>query len=159
MMCTSKTRVWIDSVRVLLLRSNQSTLSQIQCCGTCSPTTRRNSEAQVKLSFNFEPQSCFSPQAQIKQIKPLLSASSKLGRALAELFGLLVKLCVGSPVRQRRTPAAAPVPTAPSQEARAVASAITRLLTSGLLWEPPSCSPVPKLRLVIHMTPHVHLYT
>ena len=41
-------------------------------------------------------------QSQIKQIKPLLSGSSRLGRALAELFGLLVKLCVGSPLRQRR---------------------------------------------------------
>lgn len=39
---------------------------------------------------------------QIKQIKPLLSGSSRLGRALAELFALLVKLCVGSPLRQRR---------------------------------------------------------
>ena len=28
---------------------------------------------------------------------PILPASSRLGRALAELFGLLVKLCVGSP--------------------------------------------------------------
>ena len=37
---------------------------------------------------------------QIKQIKPLLSGSSRLGRALAELFALLVKLCVGSPLRQ-----------------------------------------------------------
>ena len=39
---------------------------------------------------------------QIKQIKPLLSVSSRLGRALVELFALLVKLCVGSPLRQRR---------------------------------------------------------
>lgn len=30
--------------------------------------------------------------AQIKQIKPLLSGASRLGRALAELFGLLVKV-------------------------------------------------------------------
>jgi len=28
-----------------------------------------------------------------KLIKPVLSASSRLGRALAELFGLLVKVC------------------------------------------------------------------
>jgi E3 ubiquitin-protein ligase HUWE1 len=35
-------------------------------------------------------------QAQIKQLKPLLSVSSRLCRTLAELFGLLVKLCVGS---------------------------------------------------------------
>ena len=41
-------------------------------------------------------------QSQIKQIKPLLSGSSRLGRALAELFGLLVKLTNNSPLRQRR---------------------------------------------------------
>jgi E3 ubiquitin-protein ligase HUWE1 len=29
---------------------------------------------------------------QLKYIKPLLGASSRLGRALAELFGLLVKV-------------------------------------------------------------------
>ncbi|XP_071657347.1 E3 ubiquitin-protein ligase HUWE1 isoform X2 [Patagioenas fasciata] len=85
--------------------------------------------------------------ARIKQIKPLLSASSRLGRALAELFGLLVKLCVGSPVRQRRShhaPAAAP---APSAAARATASALTKLLTKGLSWQPPPYTPTPRFRL------------
>lgn len=32
--------------------------------------------------------------AQQKQIKPLLTSASRLGRALAELFGLLVKVCI-----------------------------------------------------------------
>ena len=32
--------------------------------------------------------------AQQKQIKPLLTSASRLGRALAELFGLLVKVCL-----------------------------------------------------------------
>ncbi|MCP3665666.1 MAG: hypothetical protein GY696_24735 [Gammaproteobacteria bacterium] len=86
-------------------------------------------------------------QAQIKQIKPLLSGSSRLGRALAELFGLLVKLCVGSPLRQRRGQPTAPMPVMPSPPARAVASALTKLLTSGLSWQPPSTSPLPKFRL------------
>ena len=31
----------------------------------------------------------------LRQIKPLLTVSSRLGRTLAELFGLLVKLSVG----------------------------------------------------------------
>lgn len=30
----------------------------------------------------------------LKYLKPLLAASSRLGRALAELFGLLVKVCI-----------------------------------------------------------------
>ncbi|KAL3226524.1 hypothetical protein MRX96_004413 [Rhipicephalus microplus] len=52
-------------------------------------------------------------QAAVKQIKPLLTGASRLGRALAELFGLLVKLCVGSPMRQRRgqqPPLTSPMP-------------------------------------------------
>ena len=87
-------------------------------------------------------------QAQIRQLKPLLSVSSRLGRALAELFGLLVKLCVGSPVRQRRSQQQNNQGSAPSPAARAVASALTRLLANGLSWEPPHYAPVPKLRCV-----------
>ncbi|XP_056366849.1 E3 ubiquitin-protein ligase HUWE1 [Oenanthe melanoleuca] len=85
--------------------------------------------------------------ARIKQIKPLLSASSRLGRALAELFGLLVKLCVGSPVRQRRSHHAAAAAPAPTAAARATASALTRLLTKGLSWQPPPYTPTPRFRL------------
>ncbi|XP_053908122.1 E3 ubiquitin-protein ligase HUWE1 [Cuculus canorus] len=85
--------------------------------------------------------------ARIKQIKPLLSASSRLGRALAELFGLLVKLCVGSPVRQRRSHHAAAAAPAPSPAARATASALTKLLTKGLSWQPPPYTPTPRFRL------------
>ncbi|XP_032065040.1 E3 ubiquitin-protein ligase HUWE1 isoform X3 [Thamnophis elegans] len=85
--------------------------------------------------------------ARIKQIKPLLSASSRLGRALAELFGLLVKLCVGSPVRQRRSHHAASTTTAPTPAARSTASALTKLLTKGLSWQPPPCTPTPRFRL------------
>uniref|UniRef100_A0A3Q2ZU34 E3 ubiquitin-protein ligase HUWE1 n=1 Tax=Kryptolebias marmoratus TaxID=37003 RepID=A0A3Q2ZU34_KRYMA len=83
----------------------------------------------------------------IKQIKPLLSASSRLGRALAELFGLLVKLCVGSPVRQRRSHHATSTGTAPTPAARATASALTKLLTKGLSWQPPPYTPTPRFRL------------
>ncbi|XP_028307789.1 E3 ubiquitin-protein ligase HUWE1 isoform X6 [Gouania willdenowi] len=83
----------------------------------------------------------------IKQIKPLLSASSRLGRALAELFGLLVKLCVGSPVRQRRSHHATSTSTTPTPAARATASALTKLLTKGLSWQPPPYTPTPRFRL------------
>ncbi|XP_039631653.1 E3 ubiquitin-protein ligase HUWE1 isoform X3 [Polypterus senegalus] len=85
--------------------------------------------------------------ARIKQIKPLLSASSRLGRALAELFGLLVKLCVGSPVRQRRSHHAASTTTAPTPAARSTASSLTKLLTKGLSWQPPPYTPTPRFRL------------
>ena len=62
-------------------------------------------------------------QQQIKQIKPLLSGSSRLGRALAELFGLLVKVCVGSPLRQRRGQQIPPTPAMPAPPARSVDAA------------------------------------
>lgn len=85
--------------------------------------------------------------SQMKQIKPLLSSASRVGRALAELFGLLVKLCVGSPIRHRRSHHNMPtLPVVPSPAARAVASSLTKLLMSGLSWEPPSTSPIPKFR-------------
>ncbi|ESO88796.1 hypothetical protein LOTGIDRAFT_125574 [Lottia gigantea] len=86
-------------------------------------------------------------QAQIKQLKPLLSVSSRLGRSLAELFGLLVKLCVGTPLRHRRSHQLPPTPTAPTPAAQSVAKALTKLLANGLSWTPPSYAPVPKLRL------------
>jgi E3 ubiquitin-protein ligase HUWE1 len=85
-------------------------------------------------------------QAQVKHIKPLLSASSRLGRNLAEVFGLLVKLCVGSPVRHRRIQQIQPSPTMPSEHAQKVASQLVTLLRDGLTWSPPSYTPVAKLR-------------
>ncbi|XP_078001474.1 E3 ubiquitin-protein ligase HUWE1-like [Glandiceps talaboti] len=84
---------------------------------------------------------------QVKQIKPLLSASSRLGRALAELFGLLVKLCVGSPVRQRRSHHLPSNPSLPPEPARLTATSLCKLLGSGLSWEPPTTSPTPRFRL------------
>lgn len=88
---------------------------------------------------------------QIKQIKPLLQGSSRLGRALAELFSRLVNLCVGSPLRQRRGQQIAPTPAMPSAQARSVAGALTKLLAQGLSWEPPATSPVPKFRLTFYI--------
>jgi len=73
--------------------------------------------------------------------------SSRLGRALAELFTLQVKLAVGTPSRQRRTQqlAAGSVPT---PAADAVATTLANLLSQSLLWTPPSYCALPKLRYV-----------
>lgn len=86
-------------------------------------------------------------QHQMKLIKSLLSSASRLGKALAELFGLLVKLCVGSPLRQRRGQQVSTPLTPPSTSARAVAAALANLLHAGLSWTPPPASPLPKFRL------------
>ncbi|XP_033329504.2 HECT, UBA and WWE domain containing E3 ubiquitin protein ligase 1 isoform X3 [Megalopta genalis] len=84
---------------------------------------------------------------QLKYIKPLLGASSRLGRALAELFGLLVKLCMGSPGRQRRGQQMPLTPVLPSQAAGSVATALNCLLIRGLTWDILPPSPIPKFKL------------
>ncbi|XP_028966633.1 E3 ubiquitin-protein ligase HUWE1 [Galendromus occidentalis] len=80
-------------------------------------------------------------QGAIKQIQPLLTGASRLGRALAELFGLLVKLCVGSPMRQRRNQQLTSSPATPSPAAKSIAMALTKLLAQGLSWQPPPENP------------------
>lgn len=82
----------------------------------------------------------------MRQLKPLLSVSSRLGRALAELFGLLVKLSVGGRLRQRGNQLPPTMPIVPSPAAQSVAKSLTKLLADGLKWEPPEYSPHPKLR-------------
>lgn len=90
--------------------------------------------------------------AQMKLIKPLLSNTSKLGKGLAELFTLLVKLSVGSPIRNRRSNHTMPsAPYMPSLAAQNVASALANLLSNGLSWEPPSPLPTPQLRFVLEL--------
>lgn len=86
-------------------------------------------------------------EARIRQIKPLLTVSSRLGRSVAELFGLLVKLSVGSPTRQRRAQQLAPLLTTPTQAARAVAQQLSTLLAQGLHYKLPDYCPAHKLRL------------
>ncbi|XP_043484818.1 E3 ubiquitin-protein ligase HUWE1 isoform X4 [Leptopilina heterotoma] len=84
---------------------------------------------------------------QLKYIKPLLGASSRLGRALAELFGLLVKLCMGSPMSRRRGQQIPLTPAIPSQAARSVATSLNYLLMRGLSWDQLPPSPIPKFKL------------
>ena len=89
-----------------------------------------------------------SPQMlqQLKQAMPVLYAPSRLGKALSELFGLLVKLCVGSSVRQRSRHNLQPNLSVPSEGARNTAKALTELLATSLSWTPPPACPLPKFR-------------
>jgi E3 ubiquitin-protein ligase HUWE1 len=51
------------------------------------------SSLETAMEVDSEVNNHMLPTAlQLKYIKPLLGASSRLGRALAELFGLLVKV-------------------------------------------------------------------
>ena len=80
-------------------------------------------------------------------IKQLLQTSTALGRALSDLFVLLVKLSVGSAQRQRRAPHTTAVPGLPTLPARFVAFQLSKLLNDALSWEGlPSDIPAPKLR-------------
>lgn len=57
-----------------------------------SGQTTSSEDSSVNSAAGNEKPKSKSYHAQIKQIKPLLSGASRLGRALAELFGLLVKV-------------------------------------------------------------------
>ncbi|XP_076800643.1 E3 ubiquitin-protein ligase HUWE1-like isoform X1 [Clavelina lepadiformis] len=101
----------------------------------------KNKEANKGLS---------ATAARHKFIKPVLTVASNLGRSLAELFGLLVKLAVGKPIRQRYNRHVV-VPnaqnTAPRRPARALARLLSTLLKDGLSWRAPSDMPSSKLRI------------
>ncbi|XP_029040981.2 LOW QUALITY PROTEIN: E3 ubiquitin-protein ligase HUWE1 [Osmia bicornis bicornis] len=83
--------------------------------------------------------------------KHLLGLTSKMGRALAELFAILVKLCMGSPLRQRRGQQMSLIPALPSQAARSVATALNYVLIRGLSWDKLPPSTVPKLQVTFLM--------
>lgn len=80
---------------------------------------------------------------QSRLIKPLLVSTSRLGKGLAELFALLVKLSVGSPLRHRRNNhLTTNSPNAPpSTAAQNVSGVFAKLITDGLSWEVPSSLP------------------
>ncbi|XP_022080949.1 E3 ubiquitin-protein ligase HUWE1-like [Acanthaster planci] len=88
---------------------------------------------------------------QLRQAMPVLYAPSRLGKALSELFGLLVKLCVGSAGRQRSRQQLQPNVNSPSEAARNTAKALTDLLASSLSWTPPPACPLPKFRLTFYI--------
>lgn len=122
--------------------ADTATASTSTSTSTIDPLSATNPIMDVDAAEQTKPDS-----RNLKYIKPLLGASSRLGRALAELFGLLVKLCVGSPVRQRRGQniiAALPTPT---PQARKVARALNTLLAKGLDCDSLPPCPTPKCRL------------
>ncbi|XP_055847251.1 E3 ubiquitin-protein ligase HUWE1 isoform X2 [Episyrphus balteatus] len=84
---------------------------------------------------------------QLRYIKALLAASSRLGRALAELFGNLVKLCVGTPGRQRRTNELLSTANFPCTEAGDIARVLSYILVNGFCYEKIVSPSVPKLKL------------
>ena len=84
---------------------------------------------KLKLSFNI--------QQRIKTIKPLLCVSSKLGRALGELYNLLVRQCSTSQMRHARRFNQQPTVYTPTAAAKLVASTLTEVLRDGFLFRLP----------------------
>lgn len=76
----------------------------------------------------------------LKSFTPPLVVTSRVGRSLAELMSLLVRLCVGPLQRPpRRGPGAANTPYVPlSDDVIALSMKITDLLLESLTWEVPS---------------------
>ncbi|XP_059618382.1 E3 ubiquitin-protein ligase HUWE1 [Phlebotomus argentipes] len=83
---------------------------------------------------------------QLRYINVLLSVSSRLGRALAELFGLLVKVCMGSSIRQRRGHSMPTVPPCFVETSREIARVLSFTLVDGLSVEKLPPSPFPKMK-------------
>ena len=89
-----------------------------------------NDLTKLKLSFNI--------QQRIKTIKPLLCVSSKLGKALGELYNLLVRTCSTSQMRHARRFNHQPAVYTPTVAAKQVASTLTEVLRDGFLFQLPS---------------------
>ncbi|CRL01178.1 CLUMA_CG014451, isoform A [Clunio marinus] len=109
---------------------------------TTSATTSSTGAIRKVQNVKF-----IASQSQLKYIKSLLGASSRLGRALAELFGLLVRLCVGSPLRQRRGQNFIQAQPFTSPTSREIARVLSFILVDGLSFNKLPSSPVPKLKL------------
>lgn len=91
------------------------------------------------------------PEQQLRYIKCLLAASSRLGRTLAELFGTLVNLSVGTPqIRPRRLHDIinnATYNKFPSTEAVSIARVLSSILVNSFCHKNLLTQPAAKLKL------------
>lgn len=91
------------------------------------------------------------PEQQLRFIKCLLAASSRLGRTLAELFGTLVNLSVGTPqIRPRRLHDIINTATYnkyPTIEAISIARVLSSILVNSFCHEKLLVQPAAKLKL------------
>ena len=118
---------------------NESTSSDRQPTSTAEPSSSCESEKLKTKTSN-----------KLRLLKQLLAASSKLGRALAEFFSLLVRLAVGSGQRQRRLQHVI-TPSMPTIPAKLIASQLAKLLMHGLSWKEPEKCSLPRLNLTFYI--------
>lgn len=139
---------WDEIVTNLAVMENLTPVTQSSMEIDGSGMSGSNNASAVRKAKAQESSVKFvTSQSQLKYIKSLLGASSRLGRALAELFGLLVRLCVGSPLRQRRGQNFLPTPSYTSPTSREIARILSFILVDGLSFQKLPQSPVPKLKL------------
>jgi hypothetical protein len=98
---------------------------------TVTTATSVTEPVTAAASVQFQPMASYS-----KLLRPLFNCSSKLGRSLCELFGLLVKLSAGSPWKNTNTRRnmihhLQSSNLVPSQTAVSVATAIANISISG----------------------------
>lgn len=149
----SSARMLDGELETLLARSElgssdgvSSAMESLSTSETAASPMETEDSTSSQASTSAHQKSNKLKEARIRQIKPLLTVSSRLGRSLAELFGLLVKLSVGSPTRQRRAQQVSPMLTTPTQAARVVALHLSNLLAQGLQYPLPDYCPTHKLR-------------
>jgi len=104
---------------------------QTETTGDRMETATAVTEFVTAASVQFQPMASYS-----KLLRPLFNCSSKLGRSLCELFGLLVKLSAGSPWKNTNTRRnmihhLQNSNLVPSQTAVSVATAIANISISG----------------------------
>lgn len=110
---------------------------------TTSSSNKQSSSAGAGASSSSIQRRIVATPSQLRYIKSLLGASSRLGRALAELFGLLVKLCVGNRMRRIHPQN---VGNYMSSASRDIARVLSYILVDGLSHDQLPPSPIPKLK-------------
>ncbi len=139
---TSSSAVTTDTSTTAAESQSASSSSVPETLGTqsseLSPTPKDSSVGAAVADESMEPTALIR---YLKQLTPLLTVASRLGRALAELMNLLVRIST-SPLHRphRRGPGHIFVHTyhPPSEDAIDVCQEVTNLLVDSLRWDVPT---------------------
>ena len=118
---------------------------------TSSETEMVDDSDEVKSKLSSQQKDCGSSSNladSLKQLTPLLSITSRVGRSLAELMNLLIRLSTSPLYRMhRRGPGHTIILNnyqPPSEDAIAICAEVTNMLVESMKWEvpmPQECSP------------------
>ncbi|XP_037929563.1 E3 ubiquitin-protein ligase HUWE1 [Teleopsis dalmanni] len=141
--------VWESTILLSLCSDDGSNNADLNCWENyCLSNEHTKDCGEFSLKTNFI-KTKLKPEEKLRYVKSLLAASSRLGRALAELFGTLVKLSVGTPQsRQRRNNdyvTSISSSKYPTHDAKEIARVLSSILVNGLTRE--TSESVPKLKL------------